>query len=478
MPLLQTEQMARFAARADYEDLSERARGRLKLHLLDTLGCAIGALDSIPIAAIRDQVVEFAAPGRCTLIAGGRMSPDRAALWNGALLRYLDFMDNYLAPMQTGHPSDNFASVLAAAEYADASGRDFLAALALAYQTFTRLLEEAPVQSHGFDHTVQLAYSMAMGAVRAMKMKADQAAHALAIAGASNQGMVVTRSGYLSQWKGLQSASIASSVMNAVFIAKRGVTGPLQVLDGKEGFPKAFGVKVQIDWAAESLEQILRCSLKSYNAEVHTQPAIEAMLQLRKEHHPRADEIESIDVEIFKQAYDITGAGEEAGDKYDVRSKEQADHSLPYLLAVALLDGEVTPRQFTPDRIERRDVQRLLRKVRTLRDDMLSRRYPSETPCRIVVELSGGKQVNCEKTDWHGFYKRPLSWNDVRQKFDALAEPFAEGALRSEIADAVANLEVLSVRDLTRLLERVHVPAARGQTRRARPAASKTRKAA
>src|SRR5436305_6008280 len=96
------------------------------------------------------------------------------------------------------------------------------------------------------------------------------------------------------------------------------------------------------------------------------------------------DQIDRIEVEVFKQAYDITGSGEEAGNKYDVRSKEQADHSLPYLVAVALLDGEVTPRQFTAERIVKSDVQNLLHKVRTLRDDEYTKRYPDETPCRVV----------------------------------------------------------------------------------------------
>src|SRR5207244_9397151 len=131
------------------------------------------------------------------------------------------------------------------------------------------------------------------------------------------------------------------------------------------------------------------------NAEVHTQPVPDAMLELGEQQQlaNRLAEIERIEVEVFKQAYDITGAGEEAGNKYDVRTKEQADHSLPYLVAVALLDGEVTPRQFSQQRIQRQDVQQLLHKVRTLRDDEFTSRYPAETPCRVVVELRDGRSL-------------------------------------------------------------------------------------
>ena len=147
-----------------------------------------------------------------------------------------------------------------------------------------------------------------------------------------------------------------------------------------------------VQWQREPLDVILRCSLKSHNAEVHTQPVLETVLRLRQEHglDRRLDDIERVELEVFKQAYDITGSGEEAGNKYDVRTKEQADHSLPYPTALALRDGEVTPHQFTSDRIQAADVQGLLEKVRTLRDDQFTVRYPNETPCRVMVEFGTG----------------------------------------------------------------------------------------
>ena len=211
-----------------------------------------------------------------------------------------------------------------------------------------------------------------------------------------------------------------------------------------------------MDWANEPLDCVLRCSIKAHNAEVHTQSVLEAVLRLREEHELQChvDQIERIEVEVFKQAYDITGAGEEAGNKYDVRTKEQADHSLPYLVAVALLDGEVTPRQFTSERIQRDDVQRLLHCVRTLRDDVYTKRYPEETPCRVVVELRDGPALVAEASDWLGFFKRPMPAHEVRAKFNALTVPHADDALRSELATIVENLEDVRVRDLTSLLAR------------------------
>src|SRR3981081_2743822 len=114
----QVEQLAVFVQQAAYADLSREALARVKLHLLDTVGCAIGALDGEPPRAVRRVVANLGTGerGPCTLIGGGSAAPDRAALVNGALVRYLDFMDNFLAPKQTCHPCDTFASVLADAE--------------------------------------------------------------------------------------------------------------------------------------------------------------------------------------------------------------------------------------------------------------------------------------------------------------------------------------------------------------------------
>jgi 2-methylcitrate dehydratase len=397
--------------------------------------------------------------GPCTLIGGGRAPVDRATLVNASLVRYLDFMDNFLAPKQTGHPCDTFGPVLAASEAADLSGRDFLTCLAIGYQVFCRLLEEAPVQEAGFDHTVQLAYAVAAGTSRALGLSHDQTAHALAIVGASAQGLVITRAEYLSNWKGLQSADVGMSALTGVLLAREGITGPLQVLDGKEGFAKAFGQQVNVDWETEPLDIILRCSLKAHNSEVHTQPVMEATLALREQHQlwNHLSEIDRIEVEVFKQAYDITGAGEEAGNKYDVRSKEQADHSLPYLVAVALLDGEVTPHQFSRERIESNDVQQLLHKVRTLRDDEFTRRYPKDTPVRVVIEMRDGRSLACEVNDWIGFYRRPMPEQEVRYKFDALTSSNMTAELRDSIVRLIGELEERRVSDLTALLSQARM---------------------
>ena len=445
--------LARFVVARGWDDLSDAARGELKIRVLDALGCAFGALRAPPVDAIRAQMEEFGGRPLCTLIGGGATAPDRAALLNGALVRYLDFNDSYFAPGETCHPSDNLAPVLAAAEYAQASGRELLTALAVAYQVQCRLSDEAPVRAKGFDHTTQGAYAAAAGAAKALRLGEAETANAVAIAGTALNALRVTRTGALSQWKGLAYPFTAFGAVEAAFLAARGITGPAEVFEGNKGFIETIAGPFEIAWEHEDLERVRRTFLKRYNAEIHSQSALEALLALRETHALDPAQVERIELETFQVAYDIIGGGEEGGKK-EIGTKEEADHSLPYLLAVALLDGQVLPEQFAPERIVAADVQELLRRVDVRPAADLSARFPAEHACRLRVHLAGGATLAAERSDYEGFLTRPMSWERAREKFERLAAQAVKPGLAAELADAVAALEELETRDLTALLAR------------------------
>jgi len=446
-------ELARFVAERRWDDLSEAARDELKIRVLDALGCALGALEAPPVGAIRLQLEEFGGRPLCGLIGGGGTAPDRAALHNGALVRYLDFNDSYFSPGETCHPSDNLAPVLAAAEYAGASGRELLTALAVAYQVQCRLSDEAPVRAKGFDHTTQGAYAAAAGVAKALRLTETETANAVAIAGTALNALRVTRTGALSQWKGLAYPFTAFGAVEAAFLAARGITGPAEVFEGNKGFMDSIAGHFEIDWAHENLERVRRTFLKRYNAEIHSQSALEALLELREAHALEPAAVERVELDTFQVAYDIIGGGEEGGKK-EIRTKEEADHSLPYLLAVALLDGQVLPEQFAPERIVRPDVQELLRRVEARPAADLSARFPAEHACRLRLRLAGGATLTAEKSDYEGFLTRPMSWERVREKFARLAAGRVEPDLAAELAETVAVLDELQTRDLTTLLAR------------------------
>ena len=452
--MTEVEQLATYVHNASYDDLSDAARTQLKHRVLDALGCAIGALRGEPIRILKSLLTDFGESQQCRLIGGGYAAPDRAALFNSALVRYLDFNDSYLAPKETCHPSDNLGSILSTSEYASRSGKDLMTALALAYQVQCRLSDVAPVRDKGFDHTTQGSYALAAGNSKALDLTVRQTANAIAISGTALNALRVSRTGALSNWKGLAYPYTAFGATQATFLAKKGITGPLEVFEGNKGFKETIAGPFEIDWSREDLESVTRTIVKKYNAEIHSQATLEGILELKGQQEFTGDMVERIDIETFEVAYNIIGGGEE-GDKQLVRRKEEADHSLPYLVAVAILDGQVMPAQYEPERIQRQDVQTLLRKIHIRPNEDYSRRFPQEMPCRITVILQNGRELVIEKRDYQGFITHPLGWDGLVEKFERLSEPFAEASLRNEIIDAVSQLETIRVVDLMKLLAKV-----------------------
>jgi 2-methylcitrate dehydratase len=441
------EELARFVAASSFEDLSTRAVEQLKIRVLDALGCAIGALSGQPVNLVRKLESEFGGSPLCTLIGGGKTAPDRAAFINGALVRYLDFNDSFLSKGETCHPSDNVAPVLAAAEYADVSGKEFLAALAVAYQVQCRLSEVAPVREKGFDHVTQGAYAVAAGTSKALRLNTAETANAIAICGTSLNALRVTRTGGLSNWKGLAYPFMSFCAVQGAFLAREGITGPPEVFEGNKGFMDAVAGKFEIDWSRENLEMVNRTVLKKYNAEMHSQSAIECVLSLRNENRIEAEDVESIEVHIFDVAYNIIGGGEE-GEKKLVRTKEEADHSLPYILSAALIDGKVSPDQYVPQRIRRSDVQALLQKVQVYPSEEFSQRFPNAMPCEITIHLKSGKTLSKAVEDYAGFLTRPMDLAQATAKFTTLTSRFIDEDQRKRIIEAVTGLEHISTRQM------------------------------
>ncbi len=445
------ERLAAYITKADYQDLSKTTQEALKARILDSLGCAIGALGGEPLDMLRRQLQEFGGNPLVSLIGGGKIAPDRAAFFNGALIRYLDFNDSFLAKKETCHPSDNLSAVLAASEYANRSGKEFLTALAIAYQVQCRLSEAAPVRHKGFDHTTQGAFAVASGVAKALGLNSSQTAHAIAIAGVANNALRVTRTGALSHWKGLAYPQTSFSATHSTFLALRGITGPLEIFEGNKGFQDTISGPFYIDWEREGLDAVQQTIIKKYNAEIHSQSTLEGILELKNTHHLQIENIELIELDIFDVAFHIIGGGEEGGKK-DIHTKEEADHSLPYLIAVALLDGEVMPEQYTPERINRQDVQMLLQKVTVRPSQEFSQRFPQEMPARIRILTKEGKTLELEKHDYEGFNTRPMSWKHISDKFNRLAAPYADDHLRQSIIQAVAHLESIPISQLMSLL--------------------------
>jgi 2-methylcitrate dehydratase len=450
----QVEALAKYAARASFADLSAQSRKALPVHILDSIGCCIAALGAGPIEACRAQVADFGGDGPCTLIGGGKANPIYAAFWHTALVRYIDFMDNFLAPTETCHTADNFGVALTIADYVGGSGRDLMLAVAVSYTVQSRFVDHANFMTRGFDHTTQLAFSLNAAAGRLFAMSEPQIANAIAMAAVSDASFAVVRAKPLSQWKGLASAQSALEAMNTLFLARRGVEGPLQVIEGVNGIDNLLHMQVRIDWDKEGYEGVLESTIKKYNAMIHTQSAVHCMVELARQNKLDPTKVVAIEADVTRMTYDFAGGGLYGMDKV-IRTKEQADHSLPYLLAVALLDGDVMPAQFEPDRIAKADVQQLLKKVSVRPDQEFTELYPAKMPAKIIVRLQDGTVIEHEVQDYPGLASRPFTWEDSVAKFDRLVAGRTDQSLSQEIKDAVRLLESIQVKNLMQLLGRV-----------------------
>ncbi len=452
------EQIAAFAAAARPERLTSNTRRLFKRNILDSIGCAIAALPGQPFQALREQFEEYRALGPCTLIGGGKTSPDQAALFNSGLVRYVDLLDSYMALGGLCHPSDNFGTVLAAAEQAGASGEGFMLALAVAYEIQCRFSDAVPVMAMGFNHATQLAISAAAGAGKLLGLSAAEIANAISIATVDNVSLACVHAEPVSQWKGFSPGMTGMRAIYAASLAKRGFEGPSGLFEGPDGLEFMFGQLIRIDWENPSLGIVAQTVLKKYCSLIHGQPVLEAVLDLKRSNGLVAANVERVRCDVFQGAFDFAGGGR-YGSKDHPQAKEQADYNLKYLIAAALLDDQVGPAQLQPARIQAPDAQALLARVEIRPDERFTARYPRELSARITIYTKDQLILTKAQAGYEGGLTNPMSWERTVEKFHWLSEPFAGRDLRRRLIEAVLRLDERPISDLMDLLSQVH-PAA------------------
>jgi 2-methylcitrate dehydratase len=308
--------------------------------------------------------------------------------------------------------------------------------------------------ARGLNHALQLAISVAAGAAKLLGLTVEQTANAISMAAADNVSLAAIHSEPVSNWKGISPGITAQRAVFTTQLAQRGVTGPRGIFDGPNGLEQLFGQRIQLRLDDATLGVVRDTYLKKYCALIHGQAPIETVLDLATEHGIGHRDIAAVDVEVFQTAYDIAGGGS-FGSKDAPATKEQADYNLKYLLAVALIDGQVGPEQLQTDRIRRPDVQDLLTRIRVRPDAALTTRYPQATPVRITLVLRNGQQISREQDDFDGAPSRPLTWERAVKKFHWLAQQYADDGLRAAIIDGVKDIDHDPVSALTELLTKV-----------------------
>ena len=431
MPETLADRLADFALKTRFEDLPSTVVDEARRRLLDAFACAAGALaEPAPGIARRVASRTKGDPG-AALLGGGRASADWAAFANGVHIRYLDCNDTYLS-LEPAHPSDNWAAVMAAGESVGADGADWIAAAAVAYEVQCRLCDAASIRARGWDHVTYGQLSACLAAAKLLGLDHARTVHALGIAGTTSAALRLTRAGELSMWKGCAFANAARNGIFAASLAAEGLTGPSPLFEGEMGFwdqvsgpfvIEQLGGPNADDW------MLPKTSIKFVPAEYHSQSAIAAAFELRPQIGDPS-RIRAIEIATFRAAVEIIGKDPE---KWRPKTRETADHSLPYCTAVALVDGAITADQFSETRLNDPALLDLVARTTVIEDPDLTAGYPSGIPNRVTVTLIDGSTLVRELAHPPGHDKNPLSDAQLRAKFDGLIVP----GLGSERADAI-----------------------------------------
>ena len=453
------DRLARYCQGLCYDDLPSLVAHEVKRRVLDSLGCAFGAWNAPPCRIARRVGQTVTVAGGATLWGTNHKTlPDLAAFANGSLVRYLDFNDTYLAK-EPAHPSDNIAALLAVGEASRASGKRVIQAIALAYEVQCRLCDAAALRPRGWDHVTYGPFSSALGAAKVMKLSDEQTLQAINLAGVANIALRQTRVGGLSMWKACAFSNAARNGVFAALLAQRGMTGPSPIFEGEKGFMKLVSGPFEVapfggeKGPVDSVPfKILDTYIKPYPVEYHAQTAVEAALSLR-EQLLKAEGVEALgvvtEVEIgsYDVAIEIIGRDPE---KWRPQARETADHSFPYCVAVALLDGKVTMRSFDAKRLADPALHELIQKVRVVQLPEFAGLYPEVMPTRITVKTKTGHSYIQQVDRPFGHPKHPMDDREIEAKFRRLAKGKLGLARVSQVIDLVWKLDQL--KEINRLM--------------------------
>ncbi len=412
------ERLAAYAHSLHYDDLDEETVEGVKVHLIDTLGCGLAAFDEKPVRICRDVALASSGAGSTVIGTTRRAAPDLATFANGAAFRYLDLNDAYVGRI-TGHPSDNIAACLAVAEAERASAAELITAIALAYEINCRLIDafEQSFSARGWDVPVLSLPAVALAAGKLMKLPSDALAQAVGIALSDHIALGQSRVQAVSDWKGIADAEAGRNAVFAAMLARAGLTGPAPIFEGRYGFFQLVGGPSEVDVGGFGRRgmtfAINQCGLKTYPAHITAQTAVVAGAALAKAIGD-LDQVAAIEIGTTRRGYQIAGSDPE---KWAPDTKETADHSLPYIVARAMVDGGLENDSYAPEKLHDPRILAFMGKITVKEDPTFAMLTIAVPPTRLTATLHDGQRITRLVDRMPGFPGQPMTRSDVEQKF-------------------------------------------------------------
>jgi 2-methylcitrate dehydratase len=442
------EQLVDFTCQFGYGDLSDAAASAAAQRIVDTIGCAIGGYTAGPAAAARAVAFPVTGAGGARVWGSLRpTTPFEAAFANGVAARYLDFNDAFRGSVDVGHPADNIPALIAVAEHAGASGRQLIEGIAVAYQIQIAFANSVPLNEHGWDQPTSVVVSSALGAGKMLGLSREQLAHTVSLAIVPNMAMHQTRCGELSWWKGCAAPMGARQGIFAAFLAEAGMEGPHDPFEGVNGFWAQFGSKHELPalHAGDGTWAIQMSNIKTWPVRDSCQIGIDAALRLRAEGLD-VSEIRQVHVETYKSSYRWAVQDREL---WAPQTRETADHSLPFSIAVALLDGSVTPETFENKRYLDKDVIDLIGRTKIDVNPDFSAQTPGVKNCRISAQTNDGRTYTAHIALSQEDIEAGRTDEEISDKFLQLAaRSLPEMRAREVLSTIWAIAETTSVRQV------------------------------
>ncbi len=450
-----TARMSRWAAGLQYRDLSQDAIYQAKRFLLDSIGCALGGYQQHDVKIALEVLDEVAGRGPATVIGTGkRIDPVSASLANALMIRCMDYNDIYWK-QDPSHPSDIFPAALACCERAGSGGKELIVGLVLGHEFEMRFCEAAfpGIRERGWHHATLTAFVSPIVAGRALHLSWEQIQHAIGISASRHCTLGAVTAGKLTMMKNTVDPMATQSGVFAALLAEKGYSGPEHVVDGKEGLTHVFGPEWRLNLLTDGLGQswrITQCGMKAFPTEALTHTPISAVLDLVITNDLHPEQVETIQIRSLARAADILSDAS----KYDPRTRETADHSLPYVIAAALVERQVTPVQFTMEKIMDAKIRAQLKKVEVVADPDIEKVFPALQRVVVNISTTDGRVLSKQLDFPKGDPRNPLTDQEVEEKFAALAEGVLSTGAQKKLKEAIWNLEDSdSVRKLMALMK-------------------------
>ena len=434
-----------FASGLSYAALSTEEIAATKCRIIDTFAATFTGFFSDVAQNARRYAVEFPAPDGATIIGTRtRTTPETAAFVNAIASRQAEWNDVYMSRGGGGaHPSDVTLPILAAAEYAGASGREFMTAVVIAYEIYLGISDVARIA--GFDQSNIAGIAVAAAAGRVLGLTAEQLHHAVAICAVANNPLQQTRRAQLSMWKAAAAGQAGKAGVSAALMASAGFEGPQFPFEGVAGWNK---VVAKNEFTVRGLDptrgpyRIVDSLIKPRASCAVTMSSIFAAEDAAKK--VRAQDVEHVLVEVYQSAKDGVGSGAE---RWNPTSSETADHSIPYVVAAALTDGYVGPRQFKDDRLWDPELRALIQKVEVVANGEFTEAYernPREHHTRVTVQTRQGKTVvGSAGGTAHEDMGKAKTTAETEAKFKALVQDTLGGQRTQTALERMWQLDII-----------------------------------